>query len=94
MFRNIFLFEPATHGKWIDLSYISNGIHILNSSKNLLTFLAPVRDSENEIEMNNFAPETKEEKELLGKIKSSFRCWQKKEDRNLETKTAKSRYNC
>ena len=35
LFKNIFLFEPATHGKWIDLSYISNGIHILNSSKNL-----------------------------------------------------------
>jgi hypothetical protein len=54
-------------------------------------FLAPVRDSENEIEMNNFAPETEEEKELLGKIKSSFRCWQKKEESHSETKTAKSR---
>ena len=41
-------------------------------------FLAPVRDSENEMEMNNFEPETEEEKELLGKIKSSFHCWQKK----------------
>ena len=61
------------------------------SSKNLFMFLAPVRDSENEIEMNNFAPETEEEKELLDKIKSSFRCWQKKEDSHLETKTAKSR---
>ena len=61
------------------------------SSKTLCMFLALVRDSENEIEMNNFAPETKEEKELLGKIKSSFLCWKKKEDRHSETKTVKSR---
>ena len=55
-----------------------------------LHFLAPVRDSENEMEMQNFEPESEEEKELLGKIKSSFRCWQKKEDSHIETKTAKS----
>ena len=90
MFKGIFLFKPATSGKWIDLSYISNGISFKNLVKTIV-FLAPVRDSENEMEMQNFEPESEEEKELLGKIKSSFRCWQKKEDSHLEAKTAKSK---